>query len=251
MSRPSLEEKREARRRRREKRRGVRRWIVIGAAVVGTLLALLGIIAELTGYKSFRSTSGSMLPTIRVDERLAGLQNERAVSAIEAGDIVIYEFPQESAKRYLADQPETHRHCIQPEALERPDPPIFLKRVVATAGQTIEVRDNQLYIDEKPVPQEFVSKETTGNFLYPHRVLVEETLGEQSYQVQFSGADASFGPLEVPGEHVFVMGDNRDNSSDSRCWGPLPVLKLKGRLFHVMWSSDDDGVDWDRVGHRF
>ena len=103
----------------------------------------------------------------------------------------------------------------------------FIKRVIATEGQTIEVRNKQVFIDGRPWDD-------------PHA----------SFSNARGGAGDSFGPLTVPPQTVFVMGDNRDQSYDSRFWGPVPITDIKGEALILYWSWDgpDRWVRWERIG---
>ena len=82
----------------------------------------------------------------------------------------------------------------------------LIKRVVAVAGQRVEANDGQLFVDDQAVP------------------------GHAGH--------IAFGPVLVPAGHVFVMGDHRDNSFDSRYWGPLPLANVYGRALMVVASLD-------------
>lgn len=246
----SLKEKREERGRRRRNRSRPRRTVVILCAVVVALFVLLQATLGFTGYRFYKVPTGSMLPGIHVGEHVAAVENEDAASDPPLGSIVVFEMPKESAKAFLAQKPASKRLCIDPQDLEAKEPKTSLKRLVAKAGQTVELRGNYLVVDGEQIAQEFVSRESTGNFLFPEKVVARESLGGKTYDVQFSGHSPNFGPFEVPEGHVFVMGDNRDNSSDSRCWGPVPVDKIKGQAVHVIYSEGEEGVDWDRVGHE-
>jgi signal peptidase I len=107
----------------------------------------------------------------------------------------------------------------------------FIKRVVAVEGQTIEIRDRQVFIDGEPWDD-------------PHATWVAQQRGVNS-----GGAGDHYPPTVVPKDHVFVMGDNRDQSYDSRFWGPVPISDIKGALPTIYWSWDGaNGVRWERVG---
>src|SRR5262249_55945284 len=104
----------------------------------------------------------------------------------------------------------------------------FIKRVVAVAGETIEIRDHQIFIDGKPRDD-------------PHA----------SWVVQRPfGRGEHYGPFKGPPGYVFVMGDNRDQSYDSRFWGPVRTSDIKGEAFIIYWSGEgpDRWVRWDRIG---
>jgi signal peptidase I len=105
-----------------------------------------------------------------------------------------------------------------------PDDPSrdFIKRCVAVGGQTVEVRDKVLYV-------EGVAREEPYALHKDPRVLPRATSTRDN-----------FGPYVVPQGHLFMMGDNRDNSHDSRFWGALPARLVKGKAMILYWSWDGD-----------
>jgi signal peptidase I len=101
----------------------------------------------------------------------------------------------------------------------------FIKRVIGLPGETVEIRDKVVYIDGKPLDEPYV------HFLEPLRLRTDPEYGLRGEE----GRD-NWGPRTVPNEHLFVLGDNRDNSRDSRYWGFLPIDQVKGRALLVYWS---------------
>ncbi len=103
-----------------------------------------------------------------------------------------------------------------------PDDPArdFIKRCVAVGGQTVEIRDKVLYVDGHPREEPYVVHKDP-------RVLPRETNQRDNY-----------GPFVVPQHQLFMMGDNRDNSQDSRFWGALPENLVKGKAMILYWSWD-------------
>jgi signal peptidase I len=108
----------------------------------------------------------------------------------------------------------------------------FIKRVIGIAGDKVAVRDKQVYINDKPIhysQAEHVDKRILPASLEPRD---------------------NFGPVVVPPHSLFVMGDNRDQSYDSRFWGFVDLQAVKGEAFIIYWSWDQGkfGVRWNRIG---
>ena len=130
----------------------------------------------------------------------------------------------------------------------------FVKRVVALAGDTVEIKDNDLYINGQKLERtklddSILSKiktEVGGEILKGN--IYEETNYGVKYKIFLkSGVDpklANFAKVTVPDYHCFVLGDNRNMSEDSRHFGPLPLAAIKARADYLYWPAKD----WSRFG---
>lgn len=153
---------------------------------------------------------------------------------IKVGDVIVLKFPAKSREQY---------NC-GPETQYGRD---FVKRVVALPGETVQVKEGHLWVNGEQMPQQ--PYEVYENI---HRVHTEIKEGEESlYQSlwenhtldNYLGAELrdSFGPVVVPENTYFVMGDNRDNSCDSRFWGPVPRENIKGKAWFIHWPLNKIG----------
>lgn len=182
--------------------------------IIVAVLALRSFIVE-----PFRIPSGSMEPTLYAGDFILvnkfdfGVRlpvvNTRILDtgSPERGDIAVFRYPE--------------------------DPSVaFIKRIVGLPGDRLEYRDKQLYVNGVPAP---ARKEGVSNG-YEMRL---EQLGEAEHAIQIRQGQRNM-PWEyvVPEGHYFVMGDNRDNSRDSRFWGPLPEENLIGKAF-LIWMNLD------------
>jgi len=149
------------------------------------------------------------------------------------GDIIVFKFPEDESKN-------------------------FIKRVVGVPQDKVEIRKGLLLINDQPVPVTDVGH--SGNREqdpvqqpgWP-RVL-EEQLGKVQHRIQYlhDQRDTNFGPILVPKESVFVMGDNRDNSQDSRVWKFVKYEKILGKALIIYWSWDGNNgrwLRWERIGN--
>ena len=205
---------------------GGRAWT---AAIVLVVAAKCGGVAVKRGLiEAFQMPSGSMAPTLLVGDHIFVSKGRGGVGR---GDVIVFEFPN--------------------------DPNIdYLKRVIAVGGDTVETRDGVVSVNGTPLAQQSieapcVDRESgpTGETDEPC-TFVRETSDGGSYTVMFTERSRSdFPPTVVPPGRVFVLGDNRDNSSDSRVWGTVAVGAIKGTAKIVYWSSDETtGARPARIG---
>jgi signal peptidase I len=214
------------------------------AEALGVAL-LLALVIRTFVVQAFKIPSGSMLPTLQIGDhllvnkfvygprlevpltdvslgRLPGLRKPRP------GDVIVFLAP----ARASSDR-------------QRRD---FIKRVIAVEGQTIEVRAKQVYIDGKPWDDPhatFLTGKPDPATERPSNPLLRQCGNLES------GSGHSCAIYTVPPGYVFVMGDNREQSYDSRFWGPVPIDDIKGQALIIYWSWDgapDRWVRWERIG---
>lgn len=108
----------------------------------------------------------------------------------------------------------------------------FIKRVIGLPGETLEIRRKVVYINGKPLDEPFVIHE------------------DPTYLPRQTSPRDEFGPVTVPPHDYFVMGDNRDNSDDSRFWGLLSDKLILGKAFLIYWSwnRETSSPRWNRIG---
>jgi signal peptidase I len=117
----------------------------------------------------------------------------------------------------------------------------FIKRCVATEGQVVEIRNKVVYVDNEPIDDPIYSKHTESSIISGKR-----------------GPRDNWGPKVIGKDELFVMGDNRDNSSDSRFWGFVDKETVRGQAFVVYWSWEQETEDprlpawsWEQPAQSF
>ena len=108
----------------------------------------------------------------------------------------------------------------------------FIKRVIGLPGETVQVRAKKVLINNKPLDEPYV-----------HFEVPPLAAPDRNEITSFDVRD-EYGPVTVPPRQYFVMGDNRDNSQDSRYWGFLPREYIKGKALIVYWSYEAEGADY-------
>jgi signal peptidase I len=184
----------------------------------GVVAILLAVVIRCFVFQAFKIPSGSMIPTLAVGDHI--LVN-KFVYGVRLPYLRTEIIPVSTPRRGDVVV------FIYPQEEEKD----FIKRVVGVGGDVVEVRDKRVYVNDQPA-------DDTHAHYDPH---------EADRNVPTRD---SFGPFTVPPGYIFVMGDNRDHSYDSRFWGPVALDKVKGKAFLIYWSWDGGGrwVRWERIG---
>ena len=175
------------------------------------IAVILALFIRTFVVQAFKIPTGSMENNLLVGDHLlvnkfifapTATPYEQSVLPIEEirrGEVIVFKFPQD---------PERD----------------FIKRVIGLPGETVEIRNKRVFVDGSPLNEPYV------HFLQPP---VSGNAEVASYDVR-----ERYGPVTVPPDHYFMMGDNRDNSEDSRYWGFLPRRYVKGKALMVYWSYE-------------
>jgi signal peptidase I len=187
------------------------------------IAVILALFLRTFVVQAFKIPTGSMENNLLIGDHLlvnkfvfgpADSPIERALlpeRAIRRGDIIVFKYPEDRERD-------------------------FIKRVIGLPGETLEVKDKRVYIDGRKIEEPYV------HFLEPPQ-------GASSYsEITSYDLRERYGPITIPADKYFVMGDNRDNSQDSRYWGLLPREDVKGRAVMIYWSYESETEDYQQTG---
>ncbi len=202
--------------------------------VLLVVLILRAFVAE-----PFRIPSGSMMPTLLVGDFI--LVNKFAYGVRlpvvhtkiletgepKRGDVIVFRWPRDPSLDYI-------------------------KRVIGVPGDRIRYVDKKLYINGKEIKTSLISQyKGRGRYAHPYEFEYEENLDGVRHSILINDGRRSRDYVDVvPEGHYFVMGDNRDNSNDSRYWGYVPEENLVGRAMFIWmnWDFSQGSIDFSRIG---
>jgi len=186
------------------------------------IAVILALFIRTFVVQAFKIPTGSMENNLLIGDHLlvnkfvlgpsaSGL--EKAVlplGTIKRGDVVVFKYPEE---------PERD----------------FIKRIIGLPGDTLQLKQKKVYINGTPLEEPYV------HFL-------EQPGSGSLSEVTSLDVRENYGPVTVPADHYFAMGDNRDNSADSRYWGFLPRDYVKGKALLIYWSYESEREDYEDTG---
>ena len=162
-------------------------------------------------FRSYKIPVGSMSPTLVEGDHVVTDTLTYRVKGPGRGDIVIFKYPEDETKQ-------------------------FVKRIIGMPGETIQIKDKMVYINEKPFDDEEYTRRLDPGIIEGSKLPRD-----------------NFGPTVVPNQSYFVLGDNRDQSLDSRFFGSVEREKITGRVkviyFSIPKSWPVERIRWKRIGH--
>jgi len=188
------------------------------------IAVILALFIRTFVVQAFKIPTGSMEENLLIGDHLlvnkfvfgpSATPLERALlpmGSLRRNDVVVFKYPEEPDRD-------------------------FIKRVIGLPGETVELREKKVYINGTPLNEPYV------HLLQPPR-----TGGSEFNEVTSFDVRERYGPVTVPPNQYFVMGDNRDNSQDSRYWGFLPRDLVKGKALVIYWSYEAGREDYQDEG---
>ena len=201
-------------------------YLLIGLMIQGSSIGY-GLHVRASLFEAFRVTAASMYPTVGLDDRILGNKTAYRRADPQRGDIILFHPP-------TGDWRST-----------------YIKRIVAIGGDTVEIENDEVRVNGQKLSRELAGpgaavvdragKITQGRIYTEHN-------GPAEYRIFLADAgsarESDFEGITVPPHHCFVLGDARDNSLDSRHFGPIPDALIKGRVDYLYCPAGD----WSRFG---
>jgi signal peptidase I len=187
------------------------------------IAVILALFIRTFVVQAFKIPTGSMENNLLIGDHLlvnkmvygpAASGLERVLlptGTIRRGDVIVFKYPEEPDRD-------------------------FIKRVIGLPGETLEVREKKVYINGAPLDEPYV------HFLQP------PSSSSELAEITSFDVRERYGPVTVPADQYFMMGDNRDNSQDSRYWGFLPRDLVKGKALVIYWSYESEREDYQENG---
>ncbi len=218
------------------------------AIIIAVFLAL---IIRAFVVQAFKIPSGSMLETLQIGDHILvnkfiygvhlPFSNSRSIifKQPKRGDIIVFSFPKNKEKPECTSSFNNISARVgnvfssgNPFYLFKDDCRDFIKRVMGVGGDTIEIKNKVVFVNDIPLDEQYIIHKDERTEL---------------------GTRDNFGPFTVPRRSFFVMGDNRDQSYDSRFWGIVDIEEIKGKAFIMYWSWNREGslfskIRWNRIG---
>ena len=187
------------------------------------IAVILALFVRTFVVQAFKIPTGSMENNLLIGDHLLvnkfvfgpnASRLERALlpmGTIRRGDVIVFKYPVDPSRD-------------------------FIKRVIGLPGETLEVRDKKVFINGAALVE-------------PYAHYLDTTTTPPEYrEVTSSDVRDHYGPVVVPPDQYFMMGDNRDNSADSRFWGFLKRDLVKGKALVIYWSYEADREDYEDQG---
>jgi signal peptidase I len=183
------------------------------------IAVILALFIRTFVVQAFKIPTGSMEENLLIGDHLlvnkfvfgptaTGLERTLLpIGTMKRGDVVVFKYPEEPDRD-------------------------FIKRVIGLPGETIEVREKKVYVNGTALDEPYV------HFLQP------PSTNSEFHETTSFDVRERYGPVTVPPNQYFVMGDNRDNSQDSRYWGFLPRENVKGKALVIYWSYQAEREDY-------
>ncbi|MFH1529252.1 MAG: signal peptidase I [Pseudomonadota bacterium] len=231
--------------------------------------ALIALVIRFFLLEPFQIPTGSMIPSLLVEDHIFvlkctyGIQVPFLNSYVarwgqpERGDVIVFPFPVKEKPGCREAPGGENRDCAHPDYQKD-----FIKRVVGLPGDRMSLRNNRILVNGEPIDAEVLDepekcdiKDGLGRSIHCVCDRQRETMGDNVFVSRHIRALAGdLGCInqpdwpfdsdgyEVPEGHVFCMGDNRDNSSDGRYWGSVPIDTIKGKALFIWYATDTSRI---------
>ncbi|MEA3509873.1 MAG: signal peptidase I [Actinomycetota bacterium] len=183
-------------------------WLELPLLILAALV--IAVVIKTFFFQAFWIPSSSMEDTLQINDRVMVNKLAYRIGDLQRGHVVVFDDPRGEEAPLETIIEAARRNILEAIGLSVPRSE-FIKRVIGLPGERVEIVDNQVLIDGVPIDEPYL---------------------------RIGSVMPDFGPIIVPPDQMFVMGDNRNASQDSRYFGAVPTDTIVGRAFVIMWPIE-------------